>query len=544
MKKKVYNRVVLKTCKLVRNAKNERVMKITFPYSKEDVNRLRMLSVRTYHREQNCWSCPLTLDNIKTLDKWGFTFDEKIHEYVRKEKESTLGQIDIEIPGLKGTLRNFQKNFVKFAEYHDGCVLNADDMGLGKTIEAIAWLQLRKELRPAIIIVPACVKLNWEVEINKWMTDPNCQVLSGETPYKIKGDILVINYNIVQYWAKKLKKIDFKVMILDEAQNVKNNSANRTKVVKAIRKGIPHVMSLTGTPIENKPYEIFNAVNMVDSTVFPDYWDFVWKYCDPKNTGFGWDFSGAKDTDKLHRILTESIMIRRLKKDVLPELPPKIRSFIPMELTNREEYNFAEASFISWVRETKGIKAAFKASNAEALSKIEGLKQLAVKGKIVEAISWIKEFLETGNKLVVVTTHKFVLDALFLAFPGTSLKLDGSVTGTKRQKVVEEFQTTLDKNLIIINLVSGGVGITLTAAASMLILELGWGPKKMDQVEDRVHRMTQTRGVNIYYGLARKTIEEKIATIIDKKRKIIDSVMDGIETEESSLLMELMNSYL
>jgi SWI/SNF-related matrix-associated actin-dependent regulator of chromatin subfamily A-like protein 1 len=282
---------------------------------------------------------------------------------------------------------------------------------------------------------------------------------------------------------------------------------------------------------------------MIDPTLYPIAWDFYWEFCGPKNNGFGWTYNGATNIQKLHKVLTNSIMLRRLKKDVLPELPEKVISFVPIELTNQKEYDFAERSFISWVSAYKGKNAALRAQNAEAIQKIESLKQIAVKGKLKGVIEWVKDFLESDKKLVIATTHTFVIDALVKAFPGISLKLDGSTSPNKRQEVVDSFQNDPIYKLFITNLKAGGVGITLTAASDELIIELGWNPKIMDQMQDRVHRIGQTRGVNIYYLLALGTIEEKIAELLDKKRKIIDGVIDGIETEQESLLGELMKTY-
>jgi SNF2 family DNA or RNA helicase len=536
---KVYPGVMIKNISLVHDEQGEEIIKIRFPINNQDLANVKTIIGRKYHAKQLCWSCPLTVENIARLTSFGFQPSEKIKQFFIEEKDKVPR---MKIPGLKGELRHFQEDFVRFAEIHNGCVLNADEMGCGKTVEALAWVQLRKELRPVLIICPASLKINWYREALKWMTGINPEILSSQTPYKITGDIVIINYDIVHHWRKALIKKKFKVLINDEAQALKNNTTQRTKAVKLIRKEIPHVMSLTGTPIENAPVEIYNAVSLVDKTVFPDYWKFLWDFCDPKNDGFGWNFNGSKNTDKLHKRLVSTVMIRRLKKDVLPELPPKIRSYIPMELSNRNEYIQAEKDFIGWIHQNKGPEAAERASRAEALGKIEALKQVAVNGKMKAIKEWVDDYLSSHNKLVVVTTHTFVIDELMKVFP-IALKIDGSVTGDKRQKAVDAFQNDPSRNLMILNLIAGGVGLTLTAACAELIIELGMNPKKMDQVEDRVHRFTQTRGVNIYYGLAENTIEEKIAKLLDTKRKIIDSVIDGIDTEKHSLLLELMKMY-
>jgi SWI/SNF-related matrix-associated actin-dependent regulator 1 of chromatin subfamily A len=551
MQPKVYPRIVLKTISLVTNKEGSKVIKISFPFSNSDLDKVRSIIGRKYHLEAKCWSCPLSVDNIQTLIGWGFSIDAKLKEFlqaklqiIQKTKLAEMEKIDLIIPGLQGELRPFQKAGVLFADSHDGNVLNADDQGLGKTIETIAYLQLRKEKMPVLLVVPAVVKINWFREIVKWMfPKPDIQILSGQTPYKIKGNVIIINYDILPYWENEIKKYPFNMIVADEATNIKSSSAKRTKAFKRIKKGISTFMALTGTPIENHPAELYNTINMIDSTLFPVAWDFYWEFCNPKNNGYGWTMNGATNIPKLHKILTESIMLRRLKKDVLPELPDKIISFVPIELTNQKEYDFAEKSFIGWVAAYKGKEAALRAENAEAIQKIESLKQIAVREKLKGTVNWIKDFLESDRKLVIAVNHTFVIEELLTAFPGISLRIDGSITGNKRQEMIDLFQNNPIYKLIFVNMKAGGIGITLTAAWDLVILELGWNPKIIDQMMDRVHRIGQTHGVNIYYLLALNTIEEQIAELLDKKRKIIDGVIDGIETDESTLLGKLMRLY-
>jgi SWI/SNF-related matrix-associated actin-dependent regulator of chromatin subfamily A-like protein 1 len=550
METKVYPRTVFRTASLAVNEKKEKVIRIKFPFNNEDLVKVRTLTRRTYHGEQKCWSCSLTPMNIQMLMGWGFIIEEQLKAFydqnTQKKKDTVnMENTNIIIPGLQGELLPFQKVGVAYADAHGGNILNADEMGLGKTVQTIAYLQLRKEKIPALIVVPAALKYNWKKEIQRWMSPvPVVQILSGEKPSKITGQIVIINYDILIYWQKEIEKKAFKMLIADEVQNIKNSSAKRTKAFKRIKKTIPTFMALSGTPIENHPAELYNAINMIDPTLFPVAWDFYWEFCDPKNNGYGWTYTGATNIPKLHQILKESVMLRRLKQDVLPELPDKTISFVPIELTNQHDYTHAEHDFIDWVRKHKGIEAAEKLGNAAALAEIEGLKQIAVKGKLKGAVEWINNFLESERKLVVVTTHTFVLEEIVKAFPSISVYLNGSVTGIHRQEVVDRFQTDPTCKLFVTNLKAGGVGITLTAASDELILELGWNPKIMDQVIDRIHRIGQKEGVNIYYLLALGTIEERIAELLDRKRKIIDGVIDGVETEENSLLMELIKSYL
>ena len=147
------------------------------------------------------------------------------------------------------------------------------------------------------------------------------------------------------------------------------------------------------------------------------------------------------------------------------------------------------------------------------------------------------------EKLVVFATHKFVIEALMNEFAGIAVKVDGSVTGLNRQKAVDEFQTNKDVRLFIGNIKAAGVGITLTASSNVAFLELPWEPGSVTQAEDRIHRIGQKNSVTIHYLLANDTIEEKIARLIDSKRKILDAVLDGKKTEGTSLLSELMTEY-
>lgn len=327
---------------------------------------------------------------------------------------------------------------------------------------------------------------------------------------------------------------------------IKNSSAIRTKATKKLAKGIPHVIALTGTPIVNRPVEGFNIFQILDKSIFPNFWEYVHKYCAARHNGFGWDFTGASNKEELHRILTSTIMIRRKKADVLKDLPNKLFSFVPVELENREEYLAAECAFIQWLREIKGDEAAAKARKAEHLVKIEALKQLAVKGKMKQAVEWIRNFIESGNgdaKLVVFAVHKNVIDALMKEFKSIAVKVDGSCSTEQRQAAVEKFQSDPTTKLFIGNIQAAGTGLTLTASSSVAFLELPWTPGELVQAEDRCHRIGQKNTVNIYYLLAEDSVEFKIAQLLDKKRAIVEAVLDGKQVEEENLLTALIKSY-
>ena len=525
------------------NKDGERVIMIDFPYDLDMIHRIRSIPGRKHHKEQTCWSVPLSKETTEKFVRWGFTIDERLEKYLNKKE---LKQKELEvmtIKGLKGRLYPYQSSGVAFVDSKDGRALIADEMGLGKTIEALAWLQLHPKRRPVIIVTPAAVKINWSRKASEWMTDPGVEILYGEKPWDPTGDILIINYDILPKWVNKLLMMSPKVLIADECHYFKNNKAKRTKAMKKLAKFIPYFIGLSGTPIENRPSELYNVISIINQSLFPKFWHFAKRYCGLRHNGFGWDYSGVSNTKELHELLTSSIMIRRLKKDVLKELPAKTYSYVPIEIDNSKDYKSAENDFIAYIRQFKGNNAAIRAKRAQALASTEVLKQLAVKGKIDSVISWIEDFLESDQKLVVFARHRFVVNTLMEAFPNVSVKIDGSVTGDKKQETEDRFQNDSSIRLLVGNLKAAGTGITLTAASNVAILEFPWTPGALSQAIDRCHRIGQKNGVVAHFLIATGTIEEKIAKLIDKKQKILDAVMDGKITKNEDLLMALIKHY-
>jgi SWI/SNF-related matrix-associated actin-dependent regulator 1 of chromatin subfamily A len=271
--------------------------------------------------------------------------------------------------------------------------------------------------------------------------------------------------------------------------------------------------------------------------MFPNYIEYAQRYCDAKHNGFGWDFSGASNIEELHNKIHNRIMIRRVKKDVLKDLPDKIRSYIPIEINNSNDYKNAESEFSEFAKYVN------RSHKVEIQNKTESLKQIAVDGKMEQSVQWIKDFLESDQKLVVFAWHKKVIDILMEIFKNVAVKVDGSITGDERQKAVDSFQNNPNIRLFIGNIKAAGVGITLTAASNVAFLELPWSPGDLDQAEDRCHRIGAKDTVNVYYLLAEGTIEEHIARMIDQKRKVVEGILDGKTPETESLLIELINQY-
>jgi len=512
-------------------------IRIMFQFTWDLVEAVKALSNSRFHRDEGkFWTCACTKKNIETLSFLGFTLDDTLKEMM--ESGAVVKLPSIAIKGLKRKMFAFQKTGTAFIEKTNGNCLLGDSMGLGKTIEALAWLHIHPEKRPVLIICPSHLKLNWGQEIRMWgIKNADMNILSGKktNASQLNCPITIINYDILSAWKKTLADHKFEVMIADECHYFRTTKAQRTKAIKAVAKAIPHRILLSGTPAENRPSELYNAFQMISPNLFPSFWKYAHRYCGARHNGFGWDFTGASNTAELNGIITNTIMIRRLKSEVMKELPEKMYSFLPLEIDNRQEY---DEVFNHFEEEAKS-----DSKTAVMLQAVEALKQTAVEGKLKTAISWIENFLDSGEKLVVFCHHKFVVEALMTAFETRVIKIDGSVSAENRNEAVKRFQDDTTIRLFVGNMQAAGTGITLTAASNVAFLELPWTPGMLSQCEDRCHRIGQKNAVQIHYLLAVNTIEEKIAKLLDSKRKVLDAVLDGKETDQKSLLAALMQHY-
>jgi len=478
------------------------------------------------------------------------------------------------------SLYPFQEETIWFIESRNGRALVALEMGLGKTCCALAWLRIHPELRPVIIIVPASLKINWSREANIWLDKKDTiSILSGRpgngNMVPKDASILIVNYDILfdqldkrhrkvisLGWWSVLKTLNPKVMILDECHYCKSVNARRTKAVEALASSsdletsIPFIIGLSGTPIVNRPIEFYTIINLINPKLFPNWWRFTTRYCGRfqkeiyikggKKRRIS-DFTGATNIDELYTILSENLMIRKLKRDVLQDLPDKVRSVVPLEISNRAEYQEAELDFINWLRREEGDIVANKAEKAETLVKLGKLKSLTLRGKLKASIGWIKNVIDNDEKLVVFVTRHETADALLAEFGKQAVKLTGKESMEERQSSIDRFQTD-ESVLLFIGMIDSqgkpaGVGLTLTAATHVAFIGMQFSPLVHDQAEDRCHRIGQKNAVNVYYLVAEKTIEEDVIALLDQKREVLRRVLDGEVPEEGSILTELLNRY-
>jgi len=440
-------------------------------------------------------------------------------------------------------LYKFQVEGVNFIEKNNGNVIIADEMGLGKSIEALVYLYNNPDLRPAIIVCPTSLKYNWYKEAKKWLDNTeNIIIIDKKIKYRLDNyTTIIINYELISKYIKYLKKLQFEVMILDESHYVKNILALRTKYIISLSKGIPHKLLLSGTPMTNSISDIWTQLNIINPNEYNDYTGFVNRYSNIKTSYGITRYIGVKNEKELHSKLNK-VMINRKKSEVLVQLPLKRRMYLPLPIVNRKEYNNLSVQTVDNIKERKEQNMSSQKLRIYALSRFELLKQAAIRGKLPYIIEWINTFLyATDEKLVIFASHNNIINILYNKYRNIAVKYHGLDKIEDRNKSVVSFNKNPKIRLFIGSIHTASLGITLASASIAIIIELGWTPSTMIQSEDRLHRIGQKHNVDIYYLLAKDTIDEKIASILEEKSECIGSVMDGAKKNNYKLLDKLID---
>lgn len=324
-------------------------------------------------------------------------------------------------------------------------------------------------------------------------------------------------------------------LVIDEPHKIKTTTTKRTKAVVKIGKDCKYIVGVGGTLLVNRPIELFPLINLIWPKEFPKLFAFGFRYGDPKLVKGKWEFKGATNQFELHQKLKSLGMLRRLKRNVLKDLPQKNRIVVPIEIDNHTEYTEALNNFRVWLSKKDPYRAK-KASYAERLTKLGYLKRLAAEGKLNYVVDWIDTFLtETNQKLIVFGEHKRILRPIYEEFHRHAVQLVGG-TSPKNRKLAEHRFQKERKIRLFIGSRSAAEGLTLTASSTVLFSELWFTPGTHLQAEDRPHRIGQTKQVNIYYLVADNTIEAPLCAMLTNKQKNITEILDGEKSERQTQL--------
>ncbi len=445
-------------------------------------------------------------------------------------------------PPPKYRLFPFQEEGVAWLKGRSYALL-ADDMGLGKTPQAIHW---GADHQPVLVVVPSSLVLNWQREIHSmWRPNDTVLILDGKTELPTKlPDWTIMSYGMLNHYLKPITRRDFSAIICDEAHLVKNMDTQRTKNVLELvipsepeegrepHRVIPNRLAVTGTPVLNRPIELFALLLFLGVKKRGDYRDFLETYTQHKYVKGRLVFTGSRNLYQLNQEL-KPFMLRRLKKDVLKQLPPKINTPMFVPISNAAEYREAEVNFLRWLRETAGDEAAIRAATAEIIVKMNALRRLAAIGKVAPTCDWLKPCRDGQGKVLVFCSFTEPLESLRRCKP-ESVLYTGALSSQERQKIVDEFQKATGVCYFMGTIGAAGVGITLTAANRVAFMDLPWTPGGKIQAEDRAHRIGQTQTVEIVNILAKGTIDERMLQLLAEKELVIAQAVDGKTRDEAA----------
>lgn|SRR3990167_283462 len=450
------------------------------------------------------------------------------------------------------TLFPYQEESIQEIDHFGGRALLALSMGLGKTIISLKWLERHPlEAYPALVVCPASIKYNWAYEALHHL-GIRADICEGQKPpsggkgFHTKSKLTIINRDILKFWVPHLRKMKFQTIVIDESQSFGNPRSQRTKALKEIVQNVYHLVALSGTPLTNRPSELWPILNMLWPEKYQSFWSFAQTYCSPKLTPWGWDYSGASNLDQLHNELKQTGMIRRRKEDVLKDLPEKVRRIVPCEMSDPDEYYQAKNDFVNWLKKNMAHRVR-SSTRAESLSKVGYLLRLVARLKMRKVVDWANSFLEeTDEKLILFCRHTKAIDVLKRRINSKSVIVNGSVTGRNRQAAIEQFVKDPKTRLFLGNIEAAGTGVDgLQRVASEIgVVELPWTPGALNQLEDRAHRIGQVATVFVNFLIAGGTIEEKMCQVLQRKQKTISTVLDGGPNESDlSIHDELIKTF-
>lgn len=536
------------------------------------------------------------------------------HEAALNASYSMYAEADIARPHLvnhKGEVLDYlpyQKAGILYACERDDCLI-ADSPGLGKTIQAIGIIN-HLEIKSGLIICPATLKLNWLKEMKKWLVDKDLTIgiaYGGDIP---DTDFVIINYDILHRNRDALWSEHWGILVSDEAQALSNEKSKRTQAVfgeyyfdkrvkRAFRKKFRIKMRhqektlnisgliraqkrvmLSGTPMTKKPIDLWPMVREFDPNDMGKSWEeYAIRYCDAYETGFGLDTSGGSNLDELNEKLRKKFMIRRLKSNVLKDLPPKVREVIILpeeglkKMIKTERDKFTDALAMLDAANT-GIEYKKKlvleevdpalmldtmttvltdAFNREGLNQAdlesgeitpgfaaysEARHDLAL-SKVPMAVEHINRLVEAGEKVIVFAIHRDVVAELHKAFP-TAARIIGGMSDKKVEKEKLRFQGDKDLGIepeedcrvILANIKAGGTGHTLTEATVVVFVELWSVPGDMEQCEDRAHRYGLEHSILVQFLVVNGTMDALTIETLINRIEIIQQAVDGTDPSE------------
>ena len=437
--------------------------------------------------------------------------------------------------------------------------LLADDMGLGKTRQSIIAMTEAEAEGPYLVICPASVKRNWAREIRIVLPTADPTVVGPEPlPSNDCRDWVIINYALLSKHIESLLTFDWKGVVFDEAHYLKNHQSQRSRNATKLLKAIPHepiVHALTGTPMTNRPRDLFPLLQLANHPLGKSFLSFAKRYCNAYQGEYGLVADGASNIAEL-TVQLHGVMLRRTKNEVL-DLPPKVRTWLDVELHPYaiQHFNNAVREFLTKFDAAASIEAAgTEPENSErrhAVGRLTTARRKLAFAKCRQTTKFVENALEQGEKVILFTNFLNTMERFHKHFGDQAVFVSGEVPAAERQNRVDRFQNDENVRLFIANMHTAGVGINLTAARQIVFNDLDWVPANHWQAEDRAYRIGQTGTVNVTYMIARGTVDEFVKTVLETKAALMDAVVEGtllipgsegqVQTDVLSELKRMMN---
>ena len=484
---------------------------------------------------------------------YGESFARIIHDMKDTRKESAVPE------SLDPILRDYQKTgfnwLTTLKRYGLGGIL-ADDMGLGKTLQAIALILEKSGQGPTMVVAPTSLIYNWEEEIHRFAPNLSTRVIAGTKQLRHKAissieenDVVITSYGSLKRDLPIYERT-FEHCIIDEAQHIKNPRSQNATAVKTLP--AKHRFALTGTPIENSLTELWSIFDFILPDYLGSHSHFVKKFEAP--------IIKENDPESLERLtgLIQPFILRRLKEDVLSELPPKIETKVSVALNSHQKKLYQ-----AYVQQARKDMDAFNVlpegqRNMRVLSVLTRLRQLCChpslfiddyghgSSKLELLLELVHDSIESGHRVLVFSQFTSMLSLVQEAFQKQHIDyfyLDGSVPPIQRQQMVHDFNAGINE-VFLISLKAGGTGLNLTGADVVIHYDPWWNPAVENQATDRAYRIGQKNRVQVYRLITTGTIEEKIYELQKRKTDLIDSVIRPGETFLSKLSAAELQSLL
>lgn len=411
----------------------------------------------------------------------------------------------------------------------------ADDMGLGKTRQSVLAMRQARPEGPYLVVCPAAVKTNWAREIELVLSAAEVAIV-GPAPAPAPGYTgwVVINYDILA--KHPLAEYPWSGLVFDEAHYLKNYRSQRHRLSLDLVKAVGDetvVHLLTGTPLTSRPRDLFPLLQLARHALGRSFVSFAKRYCDGYKGDYGWVADGASNIEEL-TVQLHGIMLRRTKAEVL-DLPPKIRSWLAVEVASRVARQMSEAVMeLLHTISRRGQAELADETEAERRSRqgwimgqLTTARHRLASAKVRSTIPFVENALEQGEKVLVFSCYLAPVNTLRKHFGPKAVAITGEVPASERQQLADRFQEDDSVQVLAAQIAAGGVGLNLTAARQVVFNDLDWVPVNHWQAEDRAYRIGQQQAVNVTYMVGSGTIDEFVKTVLETKSALIDQLVEG-----------------